>query len=138
MTWPKTSAFLLPNYQALSAGRSQFQIGLSRPFKSTTKSELLAKPYLDLLRENATDHDCSSVHASHSEKARKRVPTFIIGLRAAAHFCVLLYRLRSVYGRKCPVFLGFCPVLKMKLATKNPAFAMVCGLPAHFPTFFCY
>ena len=33
---------------------------------------------------------------------------------------------------------GFCPLLKMNLARKNPVFMRVCGGSAHFPTFFFY
>ena len=35
-----------------------------------------------------------------------------------------------------PTFLGFCPLLKTKVATKNLGKSKVCGLSAHLPTFF--
>ena len=42
------------------------------------------------------------------------------------------------FGQICGHLPTFCPLLKMDLASKNHVFMRVCGLKAHFPTFFPY
>lgn len=40
------------------------------------------------------------------------------------------------FDRKNDQLPTFCPLLKTKMATKNPVFMRLCGFSAHFPAFF--
>jgi hypothetical protein len=61
------------------------------------------------------------------------LPTFIFG---QGEKIGKINAKREQKSRFCPLFLGFCPLLKTKLGTLKARRYVVCGLSAHFPTFF--
>jgi len=68
----------------------------------------------------------------------KILPTLPLKSGLLPTFIWVLTALAMGTGGFCPEKVGFCPVLFQKWAAGNRWGTRLCGLSAHFPTFFSY